>query len=730
MADNAPQQTQSDAIDLHLLWNTLVRRRWLIAAVFVAAVLLGTILTLGQTKVYDAVCTLIIEVAAPRVFDKDQVQDVVETGAGNYWSYREYSETQYKVITSRAVAERVAARLGLSSNDRYLGLDRVADTAQREAVRRGRDPVLILQAHLKIEPAKESRVVRLRYEDPDPQLAALIANAFADAYVAENLAVRTSTTQNASEWLEGQLGELERKLAESGKTLYEFKREHDIVATSWEDRQGMISQRITAINDALIKTQVRRAELEARNDAIADLRAALDRDRLVQGSPLEAIASTQTLETLKLRYFDAKADCADLDARYLQNHPKVDACNKKVEAARAALRDEVRSTIEEARRELLAVVKSEQNLRALLNQTKSEAFGLNQYERDYLELKRTHDNNQRLYELLLKRLKDTGIAGMLQVSNVRILDRARAAVSPARPRVVQNVMLSVIVGLLLGVAAAFVAEQVDQSITGQEQIEERLKTTFLGIIPRIEPGKEGVVHDLHVYEQPKSGVAECLRAIRTNIFFMVPEKPLRTILVTSSAPQEGKTTVATSLAITMAGSGSRVLLVDADMRRPRMHKVFKVSNEAGLSSLTLGEGDLASLARPTGVPNVYVLPSGPVPPNPSELLHTTAFKKLVAQMAEAYDRVIIDSPPIGAVADAVVMSTHADGTIFVARAGKTARDLARRAIRQLRAVNATLVGAVLNDLNFQDPRYAYYYYSRYGYDGDGRSKAPKSEAAA
>jgi succinoglycan biosynthesis transport protein ExoP len=711
----APTLITPDTLDLHALWRTVLRRRWLAIPFFLATVLVTAIVTLRQTKIYDATTSIIIDLSAPRVFDKDQVQDVVDSGPGGFWFSREYYETQYKVLASRAVAQRVADRLQLATNASFLGLDVVANGAQRERLATGKDPVKILQRNLKIEPVKDSRIVRIRYEDSDPQRAANIANAFADAYIAENLAVRSSATQNASEWLEEQLVDLEKKLDESGKALFEFKRAHDIVATSWEDRQSMVSQRLTTINDSLTRARVRKAELEARNEAIQTASAAV-LDGKVDTDSFSALTVTPAVQALKVRYLEARSDCADLAMKYLQDHPKLEACREKLNIARQALVNEAHATLESARNDYDEVVKTERNLNSLLNQTKTDAFALNQYERDYLELKRAYDNNQRLYELVLKRLKDTGVSGMLQASNVRILDRARPGTRPLRPDPKKNAALAVLLGLLGGIVLAFGAEYLDTSINSQEQIEEKLGLSFLGIVPSIPPNKDGTPQDLIVHSQSKSAIAECLRAIRTNLLFMSPEKPLRTILVTSSGPQEGKTTTATSLAVTMTSSGNRVLLVDADMRRPRIHRIFGVPNEAGLSSLILGEGNLADLVRPTDIPNLFVLPCGPVPPNPAELLHTASFRRLLADMSKEYDRVILDSPPVGVVADAVVLATQVDGCLMVLKAGRTSRDVGRQAVKQLRDVNAPLFGAVLNDLDLENQRYGQYsYYYRYGY---------------
>ena len=692
----SPLASATDAIDLHAYWRTLAKRRWLAIPFFVTVVLLTILLTLRQTRIYDATVTLVIDLNAPRVLDKD-VQDVVETGTGSYWFSREYYETQYKIIASRAVSQRVSDQLQLGSNLAFLRLDGIKDPAELERARQARDPVAVLQTGLKVEPVKDSRVVRIRYEHPDPQLAALVANTFADAYIAESLSVRTNTTASASEWLEGQLGDLERKLDESSKALFEFKQKNDIVAASWEDRQSMVSQRLTAINDALTKARVRKAELEARNEAVQSIARDIDKGTSVESLP--AVASNPTIQQLKLKYFEARAECADMKVKYLEGHPKLEACEKQLGSAKQALQDEVNTSLEAAKKEYQEVSKTERNLLALLNETKTDAFALNQHERDYLELKRTYDNNQRLYEQVLKRLKDTGVTGMLALSNVRVLDRARPANRPIRPNTTRNIALAIVLGLIGGIGLAFLAEALDTSLTSQEQIEEKLGITFLGIVPSIKPNKDGTPQDLVLHTQPKSPVAECVRAVRTNLLFMSPEKPLRTILVTSSSPQEGKTTTATSLAIAMTSSGQRVLLVDADMRRPRIHRIFGIENRTGLSSLILGEGKLGETVKETAVPGLWVLPCGPVPPNPAELLHTDAFKRLVDEMAGQFDRVILDSPPVLAVSESKLLAALADQTVFIVRWGKTKRETAMAGLKELVEAGADVVGVLFSQVD-------------------------------
>jgi capsular exopolysaccharide synthesis family protein len=726
----ARSAADGDEIDLRAYWRIVVRRRWVIGAVFAAAVVLTLLFTLRQPKIYAASATLIIDLNAPRVLDTKEVQDVVDSGTGGYWYSKEYYETQYKVIQSRAVAQRVIEKFQLGRDLRFLGLDGLKDEGRIEKELRKIDPIAVLQERVKVLPVKDSRVARIQVEDRDPKWAATLANGVAEAYITENLSVKTNTTQGASDWLEQQLADLEVKLGKSSKELFEFKKANDIVATTWEDRQGMVTQRLVAINDALTKVRVQKAQLEARSEQIAALGDALEKGEAASEA-FAIVADSRTVQELKVLYAQAQVECADLRSRYLPENPKLEACESKLAMGKGALHREVKTILEGARRSYHEVVETEKKLLKLLNETKSDAFGLNQYEQAYLELKRTHDNNQRLYDQVLGRLKDASVTGMMQMSNVRILDRAEPPEFPSSPRPLRNLALAMLLGLVAGVGLAFLLETLDATVTTREQVEERLGLAFLGIIPSIEKSKDDKERDLFVHANPRSAAAECLRSIRTNLLFMSPDKPLKTMVVTSAGPSEGKTTTATALAEVMADGGSSVLIVDADMRRPQLHKVFEVSNERGLSSLILGDGRLDDVIKTSSVPNLFVLPCGPVPPNPAELLHTDGFARLLEAMAQRFDRVIIDSPPAGVVADAVVISTQVDGTMMVLKAGQTSRDAAVRAVRSIFDVQGRIFGAVLNDLDLTDQRYGQYYqYYRYGYYGSGQEPGDPIKSSA
>lgn len=676
---------------------------------FSATILATGLFTLRQERIYSSTCTVLIDLAAPKVLD-NQVQDVVDQGPGSYWYTREYYETQYKVIGSRSVATRVVERLHLADDLHFLGFDQIENPVARKKTQAGIDPVTFTQSLLHVEPVKESRVVQLRVEHRDPNQAAAIANAFADAYIAETVSVKQSTTNSASEWLENQLVDLESKLDKATQALYAFKKEKDIVSTSFEDKQSMVSQRLVALNDALTKTRIQKAQLAARSDTLRKLH---DDKNVRAEDSVSQLSNQYVIQQMKLRLNELTNECSDIRTRYLDQHPKYTSCLERLTAARTSLEKEIETGLAELDRQYKESTGTEQNLMSLYNEAKNEAFRVNQYEEQYVRLKRALDNNQRLYDVVLKRLKDAGLSGLIRMSNLRILDRARPSDKPLKPNLRLNSLLGLILGLVASALAAFVVEHVDSSISSQDDIEDRLGLTFLGIVPRI-AGKNGEPTELVAHMEPRSVVAECCRSIRTNLLFMSPDKPLRSILITSSRPRDGKTTTAVSLASAMAHSGNRVLLIDADMRRPSIHRVFKLPNDVGLSSLIVGACKLEESIKATDVPGLSTIVCGPIPPNPTELLHTKTFDSLLRILEEKFDRVILDSPPVGIVADPAVISTQVDGTLIVMKARQTSRDQAKRAIDALLRVNARIFGAVLNDLDLQSREYGYYY-KQYGY---------------
>ncbi len=440
------------------------------------------------------------------------------------------------------------------------------------------------------------------------------------------------------------------------------------------------------------------------------------------------VVQSGMIQQLKTSYFKEKEMVAQLSQRYESRHPTLLQAQAELEAARTDLQREIDHIVDASETEYRATTESElRSSNALFEDVRLEAFNINKREIEYKKLDREAKNNSELYDLVLKRLKETDLTSLLKTNNIHLLDASIVPTSPIKPSRTKNTLFAAVAGLLAGFALAFIQEKLDNTFKGQDDIQNTLGIAFLGIVPSIvDPEALGSskqsasARDIYVHTHPKSSVAECCRTVRTNLLFMSPDRPLRKLLITSSGPQEGKTTVATSLAIAMAQSGNRVLLIDTDMRRPRLHRAFGIPNDIGLTSTVVGEASIDDAIKATEVPNLSVLPCGPLPPNPAELLHAERFKKLVDLLASKFDRLIFDSPPIGAVADAVVLSTQVDATLLVLRAGKTTYEMGRRAVDGLFGVNAFVAGSVLNNLDLESQSYGYYYYYyyRHGYYGE------------
>lgn len=708
----------TSGVDFKQYLRVLYRRKWLILLVFAVVTGSVTLYTTRQPRVYAAQISIIIDSKEPRFLDQG-IQDVNNDTSSNYWANKEYLETQYKIIQSRAVSQRIVEKLGLASDPSFLGLNKVPEDKRAEVMAR-MDAVAMLQGKIKVEGLKESRVSFIKIEDSDPTRAALLANEVAEAYSEELLSQKLKLTENASKWLDERRDSLSDAARTSELALYTYRRQADILAL--DDRSSLVSGRLQDTGKALSEVQLRMAGLKARVAAINNVKKEKGADDRLWAEALPAARENAALTKVKDRVFTLRYECADLATRYLDGHPKLQECREKLLAAETDFARDLSNIVVSTEAELREAQEKEKNLTLMFETARAEAFELEKKRVDFDKFKQDADNAKRQYDSVYKRLKDIELSGLLRTSNVRVLDAARPVMAPIRPNVPQGLMMGIIGGLVLGLGLAFLLEFLDSSIASQADIEERLGLTFLGFVPSI-PENAGTTPDLHIHREPKSLIAECMRAIRTNVLFMSPDKPFKRMLVTSSGPQEGKSTTTINLGIAMAQSGNRVLIIDTDMRRPRIHKAFGVPNDMGVSSLVVGDGSLEGAIKSTEVPGLFVMPCGPVPPNPAELLHTKAFSELLEKLGERFDRILLDSPPVGAVADAVVLATQVDGVVLVLKAGKTNRDMASRTVRALRDVNAPIYGAVLNDVDLNRSKYGDYYYGyAYRYYGEGEKK--------
>lgn len=712
MADDV-QEAAEPSIDLREYWNIVLKRKWTVIAVFLFVVTLVVVYTLRQVKIYEARASMIIEPYAPQVLGN--VREVYALGADSYWSNKEYYETQYKVITSRTVSAKIVQQLHLEGNKEFLGIDKLPPEEQKLTLDDPPDYVEMVRGMLEVEPVKDSRTVYVKARHRYPKWAQRLANAAVNAYIEYNQQTRRQVTVEAADWLLSQARELKLRMDESENALHGFKHQNQILSVSLEDRQNITSQRLQDLNATLNKLQAERFALEAKRKQIQDIREA----RL----PLESVdkvLSNPLIQQLKESYFKLKEQQAELGTKYLSEHPKLKAVEEKLRLVRQDIEREIDHVLGSLDTEYRAQMDNERKLQSELSKVKNEALEINKKEIEYNRLKRVADNNAAMYQLVLKRQKEATLASHQKTNNVYKLDAAVEPRDPVHPRVRLNLLLAMVLGLLGGIGLAFFLEYLDNTVKNQDDVEKVLGLPFLGIIPSIklqgeEEPKSVTLRDHYLLTHPKSTVAECCRTVRTNLLFMSPETPSRRLLVTSPGPEEGKSTVAINLAITMAQSGSRVLVVDTDMRRPRLHKTFGVPGATGLTTVILGEAEAPAVIRHSEVAGLDVLPCGPIPPNPTELFHTERFTRIVEDLSAGYDRVIFDSPPVLVVADPLILSRKMDGVVLVIKSAHTSREMAQRAVRQLRDVQARILGVVINDLDLEHREYGYYYYRHYGY---------------
>ncbi len=725
-------------------WRT-IRKYWATAVGTAIAIALGvTFFTLGQRKIYQAASTVQFDPTPPRPLGKD-IDTVVDMGAGSYWNNREYYETQYKVIQSMRVALAVARQLDLPHDAAFLRNAPPGGAAEPTPVSL-EQAAQVVRNRLSVEPVRDSRLALVRYEDANPERAQRVLATLVDTYIEQNLDDALESTTSAADWLRGQLDKLKGDLDTSEMSLHEFKLSKNILSVAFDDQSNMLREEMKQLSDALTSVRTRREELLARRAELFKI-SADDPNRLPANEMLQSVL----LQALRQRYEDAVRDRDGLlGGGKGPHHPDTETAEARVGAARTALLAEVRNIQGGIDRDFAVTSRQETGLSGLFEKAKKQAMELNLLEIEYNRLRRTKENTEKLYQLVLERTKESDLARMMRVNNLRVVDRPLVPRSPLRPNVPVNIAVGIAAGIFLGIVAALGQSLFDRTLKTPDDIERDLGAAFLGLLPIIDTqSKRGAYYgrrrprkapsvtsgksELIVHDMPGSGIAEAARAVRTNLMFMSPDAPQKYLLVSSASPEEGKTTVACCIAIAMAQAGQRVLLLDCDLRRPRVHRVFDKPLGVGVTTALLDPSIVTDELIATSIPNLSVLPAGPIPPNPAELFHSERFKKLLHLLGERFDRVIIDSPPVVAVTDAAILGTLADACVLVVRAFRTRREVAREALRLFAGVGAKTAGVVLNsvDLERHEYKYYHYYYRRDAYTSDPtleRMPTPAAEA--
>jgi capsular exopolysaccharide synthesis family protein len=630
-----------------------------------------------------------------------------------------YYQTQYKILQGRDLALRAVKRLKLQTVPEFNGIgatqpaltQAITDVkAKVVALVRGQAAVPARRAgapltdnqqadaflgRVQVAPVRGSRLVDVYFVSADPQFAARAVNVLGEEYVNQNLEFRLQNTDKTLQWLTEEVAKQQSVVQTSERMLAEYRENKN--ALSLEDRQNIIVSRLNQVNDAASRARMTRIQKEALYNQVA---SATDRESL------STIASNPFVQQLKTRVGELQREKLRLEDRYGQKHPDVQRVNDQIADAQRQLDVEVDRNVAAIKADYQTAVAEEKQLGRDLETQKVQATDLNRKSIDYSVLQREAESNRQVYESLLQREKEMRVVSNSRANNVRLLDQAEAPGSPFTPNTRRAWLMAVLFGLGLGIAAAFVIDYLDDTVKTPEDVTWRLHLNFLGLVPKV----LGDRHPLLSGPVPHD-FGEAFRALRTALVASSGTDTTRLIAVTSTQPLEGKTTTAVNIALALAIGGARVLLIDADMRRPSLHKAMRLPNDRGLAELLGGKAKMREVVQRCGDPNLLVISAGHTPSNPSELLGSDRMRAFLHQLATGpFDWIIIDTPPVLAVTDAVVLAPLVHAVSFVIGAEMTRWRLAERAIETLQAGHPRTIAAILNRVDFDRNRY---YYSRY-----------------
>lgn len=723
------------AIDIRRYLGIIRKRAWIIAAVVALGITTAVVYTKRKPKIYRATASVVIDPTPPQVFGS-QIQEVIQLGAGSYWSNQEYYNTQLQVIAKFDLARRtVEDERNAALTAKLLELEpaHMSSGITKEQVQEAAD---LFRVMIKATQTRESRIVNIHVEHSDPELAIALANAHARSYYEYSKGVRGEDSKEASEILLRELQSAEQKLRESEQKLLKFKEDNDLLSVSLEDKQNILAADIARYTAALSDSRIKRIELTS-----VRARAQSLKGEDVLESPLFALTSSSTIfDSMKDQYLREKQRLGELAQDLGPRHPEYQSQQQKVDQQLEALKAEARLALRELDERYQAFLASEQQFQAEVERLKAEAFEIGPKTVEYNQLMREHQSDEENYRMILSRLSASELTRRNTTTNVSIHTEAREA-DLVYPRLSLNLAIAGMFSLMVGLAVAFLLDFLDRTIKSPDVVERAVGAPLLGMIPVVEDIEDNDdratqrERDLYVFHNQASSVAEHCRSIRTNILFSSANRPMKTLTISSPQPREGKTTTTIYLGTIMAQSKQRVLLVDTDMRRPRLHfTLLDKEISRGLSNLLLPdtdiEAELDSIVQESDIPNLFVLPCGPRPPNPAELLLTDKFKEVLAALEKRFDRILLDSPPLLLMNDGVVLSRLCDGVVMVAQSGKTSIDEVMRSAKMIRDVNAPILGMILNNMDIASREYGNYYRYGYGYYNYGEKSSKKDEAAA
>jgi len=701
--------------------RVLIKRKWLVASCVVIIFGVVALATMRSTRIYDAFGSIAINKTDPAI------QSLKDPGAGASVDYYDPTDldTEVRILKSDLLALQVIKQLNLDKNPEVGGGEETPSNSlslTTDALQPDSEKTTALLAGfkggLRVTLVPNTRIIEIHYRSADKNLAASVVNTLISTYIEQNFKTRFESTMQASDWLSKQLVDLEMKVQTSQEKLVQYQKEHEILGI--DEKQNITTSKLDELNKELTAAESDRMEKESVY-------------RLVQsGDPDTAAAAAVTagtgtstsglMEKMREQQADLKIQIAQLSTQFGNSYPKVVQLNTQLKEVDAQLQIEMTKVVSRVRSGYLASLQHESMLRQAMDIQKQQANKLNENAIQYSLLKRDVESYRTLYEGLMEKLKEAGVTAGLRSNNIRSVDKARVPTAPSEPNVPRNLTFALALGFTTGIGLAFLLEGIDNTVRTPEQAQVISGLPSLGMIPlgskngieaaarrlTVATSREAV--ELVTQSRPQSQMAEAYRALRTSLLLTSLGGPPKVILVTSALPQEGKTTTSINTAIVLAQKGTRVLLIDADLRRPSIHKTLGMGPKTGLSNVLTGNATLQqAVVRSPLLPTLFILTAGTPPPNPAELLASSNMRDILAELREEYDHIIVDTPPTLSVTDAVVMSTRADAVVLVIRSGQTTKQALRRSRELLLQVNARVAGVLLNAVDLTSPDYYYYY---------------------
>lgn len=717
-ADMARSDDSAVEIDLTKYLRLAVKHRFLILAAVIVALVVGVTSTLLTTPTYTATATIQIDRETTRVLDTEGVSPA-ESPSGV-----EFFETQYGLLRSRSLAERVIESLGLANSDIFLeqmgattAKGAAGATVQSTARRRAR-VLRLVQSNLTIAPVRGSRLATISFNSPSAALSARVANAFAENFIQSNLDRKFESTAYVRQFLEERIAQTKDKLEDAERELVAYAEGQQIVnitesSTTGGAAQSLAANNLVALNSALAQARAERVAAEEKWNQ-AQAAPVMSLPEVLQNAAVQNLSQERAKREAE---YQQKLVVFQPDFPEMQQlKAQIDEYTGQISAIAANVKSSIRG-------QYIVAANAERSLQSQVNGLTRDVLNLRDRSIEYNILQREVDTSRTLYDGLLQRYKEVGVTGGVTANNISLVDQASPPNGPSSPNLMQNLTIALLLGLGMGVLIALLIEILDETLATPEDVEQKLGLPVLGVVPLLAKGETPRTALANI----RSSFSEAYYSLRTALQFSTANGAPSSLLVTSSQPAEGKSTTAFAIALNLSRVGRRVLLIDGDLRNPSLHRLLGTDNDSGMSNLLSGSTDLATVARKASTGEFSFIPSGPLPPNPAELWGSDRLRQILEQAEADFDHVIIDGPPVLGFADAPLLASAVAGTVFVLASRSTRRGQARGALRRLQVGHGNLLGLVMTKFNTSTGKYGGYGYD-YAYDYQYGATAPSSKA--